>query len=360
MSKVRIVDIAKFAGVSPGTVDRYLHKRGRVSQKATEKIRKALEILDYQPNLVARSLSSKRTFKIAVIVPQYDKDAFWQEQVKGMKRAIRFVKDFGVAVDIYSFDDQSSGALMGLSEKITSSGYMAVVIAPTSRKEAKLFFAGCEAHNLPYIQINSYIERKNENFLGYVGQDSFASGGLAAKLLDISTPDNAIFLLLHLEKDLDNSEHMIAKEKGFKDYFDKKQDREIIVEWFPEYDNSALLEKRIATILKKKKDIKGIFVTTSRINHLAMVLSNLKELNIALVGFDLVEANIDFLSRFKRMFLINQNPSLQGYYSLIQIFNHFIKKQEIIRKMYLPLDIITHENAQNYSHINYRDNDKLL
>ncbi|MEL6945258.1 MAG: substrate-binding domain-containing protein, partial [Bacteroidota bacterium] len=260
----------------------------------------------------------------------------------------------------YSFDDQSSGALMELSKKIDLSNYTAVVIAPTSKKEAKLFFDKCEENGLPYIQINSYIERESKKFLGYVGQDSFTSGQLAAKLLDISTPDNTDFLLLHLEKDVDNSEHMIAKEKGFKSYVDKQgHNRKVIVKWLPEYDDSDLLEKRVSDILEKEKDINGIFVTTSRISYLATILFKQTKLDISLVGFDLVPSNIDFLSHFKRMFLINQNPSLQGYYSLMQIFNSFIKKQKIKKKMYLPLDIITHENVQNYSHISYRDSNEL-
>src|SRR5690606_21270338 len=40
---IRIKDIARMAGVSKGTVDRVLHKRGRVSQASYEKVMKVLE-----------------------------------------------------------------------------------------------------------------------------------------------------------------------------------------------------------------------------------------------------------------------------------------------------------------------------
>lgn len=36
-SNIRIVDIAKMAGVSVGTVDRVIHNRGRVSEEKQEK-----------------------------------------------------------------------------------------------------------------------------------------------------------------------------------------------------------------------------------------------------------------------------------------------------------------------------------
>ena len=48
---IRIKDIAERAGVSVGTVDRVLHNRPNVSQKALEKVNKALEEMDYRPNM---------------------------------------------------------------------------------------------------------------------------------------------------------------------------------------------------------------------------------------------------------------------------------------------------------------------
>lgn len=44
----RIKDIAEMSGVSTGTVDRILHKRGKVSTEAREKIEKILKEIDYR------------------------------------------------------------------------------------------------------------------------------------------------------------------------------------------------------------------------------------------------------------------------------------------------------------------------
>lgn len=60
-SNIRIVDIAKMAGVSVGTVDRVIHNRGRVSEENRKKVQAILEMVHYQPNLMARSLASKKT-----------------------------------------------------------------------------------------------------------------------------------------------------------------------------------------------------------------------------------------------------------------------------------------------------------
>ena len=57
---IRIKDIAKAAGVSVGTVDRVLHNRGKVSEKAKKKVDADLQKNEYRPNLIARTLVSNK------------------------------------------------------------------------------------------------------------------------------------------------------------------------------------------------------------------------------------------------------------------------------------------------------------
>ena len=64
-----IRDVAKEAGVSVATVSRYLNKKGYVGAEAKQKIHDAIEKLGYRPNQVARSLSTKQTNFIGLIVP---------------------------------------------------------------------------------------------------------------------------------------------------------------------------------------------------------------------------------------------------------------------------------------------------
>ena len=58
---ITIKDIAARAGVSTGTVDRVLHKRPNVSKSALDKVNKALEELDYRPNMYASALAYNKT-----------------------------------------------------------------------------------------------------------------------------------------------------------------------------------------------------------------------------------------------------------------------------------------------------------
>ena len=64
-----IRDVAKESGVSVATVSRFLNNKGYISQDARTAIERAIEALNYTPNLVARSLSTKQTNLIGLIVP---------------------------------------------------------------------------------------------------------------------------------------------------------------------------------------------------------------------------------------------------------------------------------------------------
>jgi LacI family transcriptional regulator len=67
--RVTISEIARHAGVSVGTVSHFLNASAVVAPATGERIRAAMEQLDYQPNLNARSLRSQTTRALGLVVP---------------------------------------------------------------------------------------------------------------------------------------------------------------------------------------------------------------------------------------------------------------------------------------------------
>ncbi|MGD8245560.1 MAG: LacI family DNA-binding transcriptional regulator [Anaerolineae bacterium] len=65
---VKIKDVAEKAGVSTASVSRVLSGKEHVSEEMRERVMAAVEELDYQPNLLARSLRSRQSSTVALLV----------------------------------------------------------------------------------------------------------------------------------------------------------------------------------------------------------------------------------------------------------------------------------------------------
>ena len=75
--KVTIKDVAKEANVAVSTVSRVLSNSDKISDKTKKKVLDAVKKLNYIPNEMARSLATKRTNILAVIIPQWICDSFY-------------------------------------------------------------------------------------------------------------------------------------------------------------------------------------------------------------------------------------------------------------------------------------------
>ena len=69
-----IKEVAQLAGVSSAAVSRYING-GSLSDQKREKIRKAIELTGYRPNLMARSMRTGRGGQVGVIVPKIHSDS---------------------------------------------------------------------------------------------------------------------------------------------------------------------------------------------------------------------------------------------------------------------------------------------
>lgn len=82
--KVTISDIAKLAGVSKATVSRVINGSKPVSPEVRDKVMKVIDETGFKPSALARSLSTKKTKLIGVVIPDVANPVF-SELVKGME-----------------------------------------------------------------------------------------------------------------------------------------------------------------------------------------------------------------------------------------------------------------------------------
>ncbi|WP_281885260.1 LacI family DNA-binding transcriptional regulator [Paenibacillus sp. YYML68] len=85
---VTIVDVAKKAGVSPSTVSRVISGHPRISPATIRKVKEIMEELGYHPNVMAKSLVSKTTQTLGLLLPRSAEELFqnlfFSEVIRGV------------------------------------------------------------------------------------------------------------------------------------------------------------------------------------------------------------------------------------------------------------------------------------
>ncbi|MBU8879249.1 LacI family transcriptional regulator [Bacillus sp. FJAT-29790] len=76
--KITIKKIAELAGVSSATVSKVLNNTGRYSEETKKKVLDLVDKYDYRPNAVAKSLRTRKSKTIGVIVPDITNEFFAQ------------------------------------------------------------------------------------------------------------------------------------------------------------------------------------------------------------------------------------------------------------------------------------------
>lgn len=349
INRTRIKDIAQKANVSIGTVDRVIHNRGEVSKTTKDLILRIISEMEYQPNLLASTLASKKTFTFALLIPQpISAESYWNKPMAGIRKAFQEIQPYGVNIDIHLFRQSDSSTFIHESELILQSKPDGVVLAPFFSRESKLFTEQLQRLAIPYVFIDSNI--KDSQKLSYIGQDSFQSGTLAAKLLDYSIPEHASILILHFAKGMDNLNHLVQREKGFYEYFksnDPKGKKKLITLEI-ENPGDASFTHIMEEVMKTQDSVKGVFVTNSQVYHIAKYIEQKGCSGIRIIGHDLLTENIEYLKKGIVDFLICQRPEEQGYNSVVTLFDHIIQKKTVKTDNYTSIDIITKENVDYY------------
>ena len=345
---VRIKDIAQKAGVSTGTVDRALHNRGRVSEKVREKVLRIARELEYEPNMLARALVSKREYNIAAMIPDPSLDEYWEAPLKGVVKAEKDLRQYGVIVTQHIFNQFNVESFKATAEKVSESRYDGILIAPVFYRESLAYLSKWKKEGIPFNMFNTYIPDYEP--IAYIGQDSYQSGVLAAKLLHYGHPGPATFIAAHIDEDVPNSSHLVKKEQGFKDYFDRQTENEfrIITADLKASADKDSFSGQLDKLLDNNPETAGIFVTNSKAFTIAAFLEQHNQKHIRLVGYDLLQKNLACLEKGIINFLINQNPKKQGYFGIQLLIDHLIFKKKVGPIKYLPLDIITRENLDYY------------
>ena len=342
-----IKDIARMAGVSAGTVDRVLHNRGDVSEVSMAKVKKVLDEIDYHPNRFAIGLAAKKRYRIACIIPYYIEHDYWYAVAQGIERAAQEMGSFNVTVGFFYYRHADKASFADACVRLQDEEVDAVLIAPNFHEETIRLTGTLDERGVPYVLIDFNVEQANA--LCYIGQDSEASGYIAAKILMRHyRPGRELVFFLNNQKDNPAEIQMQRRLEGFMRYLSESghavRIRDLVLHKEDEAANRLLLDAFFADYPQTALGV----VFNSRVYQVAGYLHERGKCLAGLIGYDLLQRNMEYLRSGEVSYLIGQRPGLQGYYGIRALCNRVVFKQSVAPMKYMPIDILMKENIDFY------------
>jgi LacI family transcriptional regulator len=172
---VTMMDIAKDLKVSVVTVSKVLRNQGRISDATRKLVLRRAKELNYQMNWVARSLVTRRTYTIGLLLPEFA-HPFFAEIARAVARTVR---PHGYHVVISSFEEdpelESSEADALLARQVDG-----LIIASAQPERHLAMFKRVQERKTPYVLIDRPIRGVRACF---VGVDNRAIGRMATEHL---------------------------------------------------------------------------------------------------------------------------------------------------------------------------------
>jgi LacI family transcriptional regulator len=346
-----ISDIAILAKVSTGTVDRVIHNRGGVSKKTKKTINDIIKKNNFKINSVASALAKTKEYKIATLMPTFDSDdMFWESPFLGVEKASSEIKVFGFRTINYSYSQTDFKTYLDSFNKLIEDKPNGIILVPAFNDKTKEIFKKLDKSKIPYFFIN--INLRGHQNLSFIGQHSFKSGYLAAKLLHTCLGKNPQLLTIRMASHLKN-ETIVDRIKGFDEYFLRNQEESTSLNIiFKSIDDKELIRRKLNNTLKSNPKIKGVFVPSGRVGLISNSIEKNNLTDLKVIGYDTTLYNIRCLKKDKITFLISQKSFNQGYDSVIYMSEFLLKNITPKKKLYSPIEIVSKENIE---FVNYKN-----
>jgi LacI family transcriptional regulator len=170
-----MMDIAKDLKVSVVTVSKVLRNQGRISDATRKRVLRRAKELNYQTNWVARSLVTRRTFTIGLLLPEFT-HPFFAEIARAVAQTVR-PHGYHVVISCFEEDPELE---VSEAESLLARRVDGLIIASSQPQRHLGMFKRVQEQNVPYVLIDRPIAGLRACF---VGVDNHAIGRLATEHL---------------------------------------------------------------------------------------------------------------------------------------------------------------------------------
>lgn len=327
-----IKDVAKMADVSISTVSRVINDSKPVSPEARRRVLKAIEVLDYKPNEVARSLVTKKSNLIGVIVNDIG-STYVSSILRGVEEIGRMYK-----YDILLSSSYGDSEVEVKFAKLLLQKQVEGIIVISDTLNTKLLYR-LEESKIPYINVNRFYNVDEHYTVGVNHKDGTYQ--MTNYLIENGHKNIG---LLYVRKDFDRTEEKI-KEDGYLEALGEHglAKNTIGIEGIREKDVAEIMDK----VEEKIKSGVTAFVTTQ--DELGIHLQNalldrgykIPE-DVSVTGYGATE-----MTELTRPKLTSVKVPYYdiGAVAIRKILKE-IKKEESEDKVYLPARIVERDSVK--------------
>ena len=171
---VTMQDIARDLKVSVVTVSKALRHQGSISVATRNRVLQRAKELNYQMNWVARSLVTRRTYTIGLLLPDV-RHPFFAEIAKAVAETVR-PRGYHVLISYFEEDPELEATEI---ESLMARQVDGMIVASAQKPESDLF-RRIRERKVPFVLIDRPIKGSRASF---VGTDNEAIGKLATEHL---------------------------------------------------------------------------------------------------------------------------------------------------------------------------------
>ena len=156
---IRMKDIAKELGLSQATVSKVLRDHPDIGERTRQRVLERVKELDYQPNSLARSLVTGRSYLVGLVAPSLI-HPFFAEIALALSRAVR---DKGYSLIVSSSEEDPEIEKEEIS-RLLGRRLDALIIASTGSNLEQ--FERMDSKAQPYVLIDRDLTGLTANFVG--------------------------------------------------------------------------------------------------------------------------------------------------------------------------------------------------
>lgn len=347
--KPTVFDVARIAGVSRGTVDRVVNRRGKVSPEALERVGKAIELLGYERNEGASNLARKKVLHIATLTPQPMEADYWRQIDNGFRQGEEAVRRFhNIILSRHYYDQTSLQSFEKAAEEIIAEEPQGVILTSIFKYATRNLSAELHSRKIPYAFIDTLDE--GLPYVMHYGVNPGKSGVLGAYLLCLAAQKPQSVAIVCIRRDnIQTEDPNECRKRAFVRYICEHFPECKLYQIFLNADSEDNATASMEEFAADHPEVHNFGVVSSRTYLLRKYLSAHPDPERVVVGFDDLDGNIEALREGLVTFLVTRHIPHQSRDILVDFAKYLSgNPAPKDRNIFVHMDILSKLNIDDY------------